>query len=154
MRSFSSIYISGGALILGSDRELLMVRQRPSVGGIWQGAWIFPGGGIRVGERLEEAVHREVWEETGLKIELLRQLWPLERIQPMVGSRCLHVIYLTFLARSLGGEPFPGDDVGEVRWTALCDLPSVRSEIHEDAWLLTEMAGLVPSDGGPRFMPR
>ncbi len=106
-----------------------------------------------MGERVEEAVHREVLEETGVRIELVRQLWPLERIYPQEGSPSLHVIYLTYLARHLDGEPFPGDDVGETRWVPLASLPSLRAEIHEDAWRLMEMAGLVPIEGSTKFLP-
>ncbi len=137
-----------------ADLEVLMVRHRTSVGGIWQGRWIFPGGGIRVGERVEEAVHREVWEETRVRIELVRQLWPLERIHPPGGRPLLHVIYLTYLSRHLDGEASPGDDVGEARWVPLASLPRLRAEIHEDAWRLMEMAGLVPTGDGPKFLPR
>lgn len=107
-----------------------------------------------MGERVEEAVHREVSEETGVRIELLRQLWPLERIHPPGGRALLHVIYLTYLARHLDGEPSPGDDVGEARWAPLASLPSLRQEIHQDAWRLMEMAGLVSTGGGARFLPR
>lgn len=154
MRPGPFVQISAGALVVRADREVLMVRHRPSVEGIWQGTWIFPGGGIRVGERVEEAVHREVLEETRVRIELLRQLWPLERIHPPCGRPLLHVIYLTYLARHLDGEPSPGDDVGEARWAPLASLTCLRAEIHEDAWRLIEMAGFLPIGDGPRFLPQ
>lgn len=37
----------------------------------YQGCYALPGGFVEVGETVEDAVHRETWEETGLEIELL-----------------------------------------------------------------------------------
>lgn len=57
-----------GVLIQHTDKILLM--QSPK----WNNHWVIPGGHVEWGERLEDAVKREVKEETGLAIENIKRL--------------------------------------------------------------------------------
>ena len=62
---------------------------------------LLPGGGVNYRETLEEAVIREVNEETGLHVEVGRPVLINDTIDPC-GSR--HVVNITFLATIVGGE--------------------------------------------------
>ncbi|MFW3461276.1 NUDIX hydrolase [Streptomyces microflavus] len=55
-----------GALITDEDGRVLLLRRRPDdfLGGLWE----LPGGGVEPGERLVDALCREVLEETGLTV--------------------------------------------------------------------------------------
>jgi len=55
-----------GAFIFSSDRRILLGKHAD--GGVYQGLWTVPGGGVEPGETTLEAVKREVWEEIGLDI--------------------------------------------------------------------------------------
>ena len=64
------------ALIFSQDHKLLMGKKDPMKGGVYSDCWHIPGGGADEGETLEQALKREVLEETGIdispyKIELI-----------------------------------------------------------------------------------
>jgi ADP-ribose pyrophosphatase YjhB (NUDIX family) len=78
------------------DELVLLVRHRAG-DSVYH---LLPGGGVRYRETLEEALVREVLEETGLVVEVREPLFISDTIDPD-GPR--HVINLTFLAEVVGG---------------------------------------------------
>jgi 8-oxo-dGTP pyrophosphatase MutT (NUDIX family) len=78
-----------------------------------------PGGSLEYGESAEEATLREVWEETGLRIEVQRLLlvktWKPDRIG------------LYYLCRIMDGEFHPSDEVSEMGYFSLDKLPDVAT---------------------------
>jgi 8-oxo-dGTP diphosphatase len=109
-----------GALILERDRILLVVRGREPL----KGYWSLPGGVLEVGERLEEAVLREVWEETGLEVKPVMIVEIFERIMRDREDRPeYHYVLLDYLCKVTGGRLQAGDDVSHVAWVRRRDLP-------------------------------
>jgi 8-oxo-dGTP diphosphatase len=78
---------------------------------------------VDAGERLEEAVRREVREECAIEVEVGPLLGVFE---PLVwdddGRLLYHYVVLDYLARYVSGDPVIGDDAAELRWVAFDDL--------------------------------
>ncbi len=134
------MFVAVGAVIEDEEGRILLVRHVPERKGYWQGKWICPGGRLNLGEGIEEGIKREVREETNLEIRLTTPLIPSERVVKSEGKTILHVIYIDFLARLVGGEFRPGSDVGEGIWVSKEDLPKIWDELHEDTQRLLKIA--------------
>lgn len=133
-----------GAIILDKRGRVLLVKHIPEKGGFWATKFICPGGRLEPGESLEEGVRREIREETGLEINILRWVRPFERvIRDTNGTLQDHVIYLDAIATKLKGQFRPASDVGEGRWFSKEQLKQVSDEIHEDTQILLREAGLL-----------
>ena len=77
-----------GALL--RNGRLLLLRRRPDLD-LWPGLWDLPGGGVAPNETLEEALVREVREETGFNVRVGRVLdvsfqWVQVRAEPQFPS--------------------------------------------------------------------
>ena len=121
-RKYPSHPIIGvGGIIFQQDRVLLVKRGRePGLG-----QWSIPGGAVRTGETLKEAVVREVFEETHLEVEVLALAKVLERIfRDPEGRVAYHYVLVDFLCRCRGGELKSDSDAQEARFVPLQDLPS------------------------------
>ena len=61
------------ALIRRDDQRVLLIRRAQGVDA--PGCFCFPGGRVRSGERAADAACREAYEETGLRIRVIRHIW-------------------------------------------------------------------------------
>ena len=105
-----------GALVC-RGREVLLVRRAIDPG---KGQWGFPAGFQDYGETVPQTALREVLEETGLRIELLRVLdVALSRANP---HKLVNVV--VYLAHAVAGELRAADDASEARFFPLDRLPS------------------------------
>ena len=108
-----------GAIIFEGDQVLLVER----AGEPLKGWWSIPGGLLETGEKLEDALRREVLEETGLLVEVMYRFDVFERIMRDTDGRAeYHYVLVDYVCRSTGGELQPGDDVSRVEWVACARL--------------------------------
>jgi len=106
-----------GAIIRDDAGRLLLIRRgrEPALG-----AWSLPGGRVEPGESDEEAVAREVAEETGLDVRVGALIGRLEIPAPEGGVFDIG----DYGAVVIGGRMRPGDDALEVAWVDPSELAS------------------------------
>ena len=110
------------------DDKVLLVRRARLPG---KGVYSLPGGRVEFGESLHTALHREIDEETGLKIAIVG-LAGWREVLPEAGGGG-HYVIMSFAARWIGREPQLNDELDDFRWLApntLGDL-KVTSGLHE-----------------------
>ncbi|HPT26354.1 MAG TPA: NUDIX hydrolase [Bryobacteraceae bacterium] len=108
-----------GAVVFRGEDVLLIERGKPPL----MGWWTVPGGMVEVGERLEQAVVREVSEETGLHVRPLKVAALFERIMPDADGRTqYHYVIVDYLCELEGGELKAASDVANAAWVPLREL--------------------------------
>ncbi len=96
------------ALIEDDDKVLLIKRKKNKS---FPSHWGIPTGKVKPGETLEEAIKREVREETNLDIEILE---PYHLTQEFHDDH--HHIVIAFKVKIISGHPKAGSDAEEVKW--------------------------------------
>ncbi len=99
------------------DGSVVLVRRRNPP---FEGCWALPGGFVDYGERVEDAVMREVLEETGLVVRVVRLVGVYS--DPGRDPRG-HTVSVAFLCERVSGEVDCGDDACEARFFGLGCLP-------------------------------
>ena len=91
------------ALIFNHENQILMGHRRDID---W---WNLPGGGMEIGETVDEAICREVFEETGLKVKVVQLVGVYSKPQKQE-------VVLTFLCNIIGGTLQPTEETSESRY--------------------------------------
>ena len=125
----ASPVVGAGAVVFDADCVLLVRRAKAPLAGQWS----LPGGAVELGETLEEAVVREVAEESGLRVVPLQVVKVFDHIERDADGRVqFHYVLVDFLCwiQAEDGETFmrgnagntptralqPGSDVSDARW--------------------------------------
>lgn len=111
------------ALIIRNTRILLIKRKLDP----YKNLWALPGGHLDFDETIEDAVRREVKEETGLVTTTLKLLGVFSQPQRHPGQ----FIAVAFVVETTG-EPIAGDDAGECNFFPLTALPKPLAFDHTE----------------------
>ena len=99
-----------GAIVRDAAGRFLLVQRghEPQAG-----MWTVPGGKVESGETLEQAVIREIAEETGIAIEVVREAWVVD-----IPDRRAGVVYEVhdFVATPLTTDVVAADDAADAGW--------------------------------------
>ncbi len=108
-----------GAVVTDGQGRLLMIKRGHDPGA---GLWSIPGGRIEPGETDAEALVREMFEETGLAVEVGRLIGSVQRPGPAGAV----IDIRDYAATVTGGTLRPGDDAADARWVDLPDIGSLE----------------------------
>lgn len=98
-----------GGLVTNDEGKILLAKSHK-----WLGKFTLPGGHIEIGETMEEAVRREVKEETGLDVEVVQFLLHQEAIHSKEFYKDRHYIFFDFYCKTIG-EPVVKLDQDELQ---------------------------------------
>lgn len=117
-------FLAVSAAIIRADRVLIVRRARPPANGVYT----LPGGVVEVGETLEEAIVREVREETALEIEPVDLAGYRQAIARDAAGRIeRHFVILPFAARWRAGEPVLNEELAEAHWLRPSDIAGLHT---------------------------
>ena len=108
-----------GAVVTDGQGRLLMIKRGHAPGA---GLWSIPGGRIEPGETDAEALVREMFEETGLAVEVGRLIGRVQR----PGPNATVIDIRDYAATVTGGTLRPGDDAADARWVQAAELGSLE----------------------------
>lgn len=105
--------------ILIENNEILLVQQKLSD----KRNWSLPGGRLERGETLSQGLIREMKEETGLDVEIVRMLYLCD-----VAASSNTILHITFLIKRIGGEielpsnEFDENPIHDVKFVPISEL--------------------------------
>lgn len=111
------IGVGVGAVIFNNEGEVLIIRRgKNSQNEI--GYWGIPGGAVEFGEKLSDAIKREVSEELGIKIKPLKILSPVDHI---LSAEKQHWVTASFVSKLTQGEPKAIEDgkIDRIEWMTI-----------------------------------
>ncbi len=120
-----------GALIHDGRGRVLLVRTAK-----WSHKWGIPGGKIERGETSDQALRREILEETGLAIDQIEFVCVQDCVDPPEFHRPAHFLLLNYLARALTTMVVLNDEAQDWRWVALDD--TLNMDLNEPTRVLIE----------------
>lgn len=112
-----------GGVVIDDGRVLLVRRASEPL----KGEWSIPGGLVELGEKLLDAIKREVLEETGLLVEPGEVLELFDSIWRDAEGRCqYHYVLVDYLCQVTGGKLQAATDVSDARWASVEELPDFK----------------------------
>ena len=120
---YKSPKLTADGAVLQNGKILLIQRKNEP----FQGKWALPGGFVEYGEKVEDTVVREVFEETGLKTKI-KEFFGVYS-DPDRDPRG-HIVTIVYLLDVEEGELIGGDDAADARFFDLNDLPEFAFD-HE-----------------------
>ncbi|TQE23559.1 NUDIX domain-containing protein [Streptomyces ipomoeae] len=131
----NSVVPSVVAFVQNGAGDVLLIKRSDN------GRWALPGGGHDAGEFIKDTVVREVWEETGIKVEVIELTGiytdPGHVLQYDDGE-VRQQFSMCFRARMIGGDIRTSSETTQVRWVAPTDLSEY--DIHPTMRLRIEHA--------------
>ncbi len=112
-----------GAFIINPDGNLFLMKSHK-----WSNKYVVPGGHIEIGEKIEDALEREVKEETGLDIYDPKFICLWEFISENEYFKKSHMIFLNYLVKAGSNDAMLSEESQEYVWVTPKDALTLSLE--------------------------
>lgn len=112
-----------GAVILNPEDKVLICKSNK-----WKQKYVVPGGHIEAGEKMEEALIREVKEETGLDVYNLKLIGITESIYSKSFKNQKHFIFIDYICRSDSKQVVLNEEAQSYKWIELSEIDNYELE--------------------------
>jgi len=110
-------------ITMNDKNEMLLVKQKTLP---LRGWWLLPGGHVRFGETIKDAIVREVREETGLQVRVSKLLGVFDVIDE---NGEYHYITVVFQCKLTGGQIKAGSDAVDVGWFNIDKVDEIQQDL-------------------------
>lgn len=122
-----------GAVVVRGGKALIIKRAHEPR----KGEWSLPGGLLELGESLQDAVRREIKEETSLDIEVGPIIETFDRVhRDDEGKIRYHFVIVDFVCWASEGTAVAGSDADGVAWVAAAEIDDYWVNAHAKAVIL------------------
>ena len=112
--------VVGVGAVIVNEGKILLEKRKNAPG---KGKWSIPGGLVELGESTEQAVIREVKEETGLEVEEPRLIDVVNNVSLDGKGRIkYHYVIVDYTAKVKRGVPKAASDADELKWVLLSEV--------------------------------
>lgn len=111
--------ITAAVLVIKDNKFLLAERNKEN----YNKYWVIPGGGVKFGEKIEEAAIREIKEETNLDVEIIKSLGHKEVIN-VPGN--YHSIVFFYLAKPKNINLEAKDDISQAKFLTIEEIKQLK----------------------------
>jgi 8-oxo-dGTP diphosphatase len=113
MKVLPTHIVSVGGLVYNKKNEILLVKNK-------RRGWEFPGGQVENGETLTEALIREIKEESGIKIKVLKMVGIYSKVTPHEGYNGVKIVptqvNIDFICKYISGKLMLSDETTDYGW--------------------------------------
>ncbi|MTI47913.1 MAG: NUDIX domain-containing protein [Firmicutes bacterium] len=110
-----------GAVIFNPDNKILLCKSHK-----WNNEYVIPGGHIELGEKMEDALKREILEETGLEIYDIELISLKESVFSDTFHEEKHFIFIDYRCKTNSYEVTLNDEAQEFEWVDLNDIENYK----------------------------
>jgi nucleoside triphosphatase len=103
-----------GAIIFNPEGKILLCKSHK-----WENKYVIPGGHIELGEKMEDALKREIFEETGLNIYDIKLISLKESVYSDTFHEKKHFIFIDYLCKTDSSNVILNDEAEEFAWAYL-----------------------------------
>ena len=119
------------ALIVNDENRILLGKRSIEPSKV---LWDLAGGFVEWGEHPQECLKREVREELGVEVEIVKLLGIfMDTYSTPPDQSGISTMNLCYVARIKNGNPTPADDMGELKWFSADEFPKILAfkNVHD-----------------------